>query len=468
MSNGRPITALEEQRFCEQIDQRAELTDKPERQPAIVSRRVETDFAELDDGSLVEMIEDPDNSSRTLLAVYKDGEVRFTDQLQYGGRVLVPIPREKEILRHVRLPRGVQACESAFSLVQQIRSIFTQCLDLDEVRSFLLSTFVLSTWFIERLPVAPYVALIGLPQSGKSAVLKVLRLLCRRALLTGDITSAALYEICDRLTPTLLIDETSTIGQKRVLFHLLRTGNTRDLIAMRRGRSFKAFGAKVISWIELPNDSALNSRCIQIPLCETHRTDLKRPTDPEIVRAADDLQKQLLQFRFEKSRKLILPKIEGDERLRSRARDLYETLALPCCESKELCRILVEAFAEQQEWNREQLSVSQSAILKVLFKNAHRNLDNNRSAVGDLAAQVNDELQAQGEGFRLSARELGAALTSLGFTNRKRTNSGWVIRMFGRDYKRVHQLLLAYGGLPESQPERQCDFCREIQSRSQT
>jgi hypothetical protein len=148
-------------------------------------------------------------------------------------------------------------------------------------------------------------------------------------LLTADITSAAFYRVCERLTPTLLIDETSTAGERRILFHLLRTGTTRDAVALRRDESFKTFGAKVISWIELPDDAALNSRCIVIPLRETHRTDLTRPTNPDIQHAAEDLQRQFLQFRFEKFKALKVPKVQGDEVLHSRTRDLYEALALP-------------------------------------------------------------------------------------------------------------------------------------------
>lgn len=59
---------------------------KGERLPTLVSSTVvETDFAELADGSMVELIEDPGDTSRTLLAVSKDGEVRFTHRFQGTG-----------------------------------------------------------------------------------------------------------------------------------------------------------------------------------------------------------------------------------------------------------------------------------------------------------------------------------------------------------------------------------------------
>jgi hypothetical protein len=160
-------------------------------------------------------------------------------------------------------------------------------------------------------------------------LLQVFNLLCRRPLFTADITSAAFYDVYEKLTPTLLVDETLTAGNKRALFHLLKTGTTRGSVTLRRGRSLKAFGPKVLSWMELPNDPALNSRCVIIPMQETTRTDLTKPNDKWILDAADVLCRRLLQCRLENFKSLCLPKVPGDERLHSRTRDLYQALALP-------------------------------------------------------------------------------------------------------------------------------------------
>ena len=116
-----------------------------------------------------------------------------------------------------------------------------------------------------------------------------------------------------------------------------------------------------------PNDAALNSRCIVIPLRETERTDLKRTTHPEILEAADHLQKQLLQYRFEKLNSLALPQIQASERLHSRTRDLYEALALANGDPG-ICEDLVRAFKILQEMHREPLSPSQTAVLRTLFR----------------------------------------------------------------------------------------------------
>jgi hypothetical protein len=330
--------------------------------------------------------------------------------------------------------------------------------------------FVLSTWFIDKLPVAPYVALVGLPRSGKSTTLELLRLLCRRALLTADITSAAFYHVCDRLTPTLLIDETGTAGDRRILFHLLRTGTTRGVTALRRNQSFSTFGAKVISWTDLPNDAALNSRCIIIPLHETRRSDLRRPASPQILEAADDLQRQLLQFRFEKYNSLSLPKIGGAEQLHSRSRDLYEAMALPLGDDLEGCEWLAQAIRIQEELGREPLAPPQAAVLQALFACIHNHYYPKEFAleIGNFTKVVN--MLSANARPPLSPRAVGAALTSLGFTSRTRTNTGWKVCVGRLQQKKIHELVLAYGidndsFEPLADLTKRCDLCKNLEGK---
>ena len=98
--------------------------------------------------------------------------------------------------------------------------------------------------------------------------------------MTSDISSAAFYRACDRWRPTLFVDETATAGQQHTLYHLLRSGTTRDAIAFRGGHSYRAFGAKVVAWTEMPNDDALNSRCITIPMRRLHERTCKESRIP--------------------------------------------------------------------------------------------------------------------------------------------------------------------------------------------
>ena len=53
----------------------------------------EVDFAELEDGTLVEMIEDPNNAAKSLFAVYNNASLHYAAAVDRGDRMLVPVPR---------------------------------------------------------------------------------------------------------------------------------------------------------------------------------------------------------------------------------------------------------------------------------------------------------------------------------------------------------------------------------------
>lgn len=425
----------------------------------------EVDFTELDDGTLIEMIEDANDAAKSLFAVYKNGSVHYAAAVDRGDRMLVPVPRDQGIFKYVSLPRGAQPCATARVPLGGIGALIRACVDISENDAILIAAFVMSTWFVESLSVAPYLALVGLPRSGKTTLLQVLNLVCRRSVLTADITSAAFYEVYEKLTPTLLVDETLTAGNRRELFHLLKTGTTRGSVTFRKGQSLRAFGPKVISYTELPNDAALNSRCVIISMQETSRTNLLKPTDKEILDSADRLRSALLQYRLENYHSLRLPKVEGDERLHSRTRDLYQALALPLGNNPALCGFLVDRFEVQQEITRELLSPDTTAVLRVLYEFIHSHPQDGTYAQKELTFAVNLNLEWLQENFRLNAPAVGRALTSLGLTNRKRTNAGFILWLDSGTRRRIHSLAHAYAIDQESQFQEDgfgegCDLCK--------
>jgi hypothetical protein len=450
----------------------------PTNDPKVVSSgsrlpECEVDFAELEDGTLVEMIEDPCNAANSLFAVYKNGIVQNAARVECNDRVLVPIPRQQGIFKHVRLPRGSQPPESSLLLFAGIVTLILGCVDISRDDAILVAAFVMSTWFIERLSVAPYLALVGLPQSGKTTMLQVLNLVCRRPLLTADITSAAFYQVYEKLSPTLLVDETLTIGNRRALFHLFKTGTTRGSITFRKGRSLKAFGPKVISCTELPNDAGLNSRCVIISMHETSRTNLAKPSGKKILDIADDLQKQLLRYRLENYNSLTLPNVEGDERLHPRTRDLYQALALPFGSAADMRGYLVRLFETQQEINREPLSPAPAAVLRFLYDFIHSHPMEGKCGNKELTAGVNLKLGLLRETFRLTPHEVGRSLTSLGFTNRKRTNVGFTLWLDLTTRKRIHKIAHDYDVDQESRfggegIGNDCELCKSPGAANQS
>ena len=358
----------------------------------------EIDFAALTDGTLVEVIEDPGDPNRTLLAVFKNGHVRFTDRLAIGGEILVPVPRTTPGFVDVKLPRGVLPYKSTRNLVLDIGVLIGVVIDMDVVDRIAAACFVLYSWLADRLPTAVYLSVIGLPQSGKSALLELLSLICRRPLLVSDISEAAVRQACS-FSPTLLIDEMDWKSSKATsaLRQLLRAGTTRSLRALRIGGSSSSFGPKVFSSLEASPDSALNTRCLQLIMRETTKRDLLKPGDPRVLKFASELQEKLLLFRLRHYRSIRPAIVAGAEELRPRSRDLLGALAAPLVRTF-FVRGLLESFKGRYDpATRQPLGPQEDMLLAVLFRLIHRRPPLNAVREKELVALTNDNLLRSGD-----------------------------------------------------------------------
>ena len=425
---------------------------------------VEIDFAKLSDGSLVEMIEDPSEPTKTLLAVYSNKSVRYTDRVQDGGKCLVPLARADNDLKYVCLAAGVQPCGPIPDLVSDIASILGECLDLEQDWRKLMSAFAISTWFPEGLDVAPYLALVGPPGTGKTTAMRVLNSLCYRGLLTADISSSAMYDISHRFHPTVSLDETLTAGRLRELIHLLKATSTPGFVFLRKDKARLGFGPKVFSWLELPNDQALNSRCIIVPIRKTSRADLKKPNDPSILERAKNMRMRLLQFRFEHCRKVSEPKRGLDVRLSGRPLDLYRALTRSIEEDEPFCKFLAFQIAAQDEFQARPLSPAQELTMYVLYHIIHSIPPGGQGCkIRLLAGDVNRELERRNEPSGLNERKLGDILTSLSFTDRTRKNTGYVLWLDRAARTRIHATARDYKieGTGESSID-ECPICTPI------
>jgi hypothetical protein len=406
---------------------------------------VEVDFAVLSDGALVEMIEDPADATKTLFAVYRNQSVDYAPSVEDRGRILVPLPRADEDLRHVRLAQGARRYGPILDLIKMVGHILLQCLDLQPDSLVLLTAGAICTWFPEKMSVAPYLAFVGPPGSGKTTAMRLLNLLCYRGLLTADITSSAFYEISHRIRPTILLDETLTAGNPRELIHLLKASSTRDCVSLRKGKARLAFGPKVFSWLELPDDRALNSRCLIVPMRKTSRTDLISVDAPEVLEAARKARMCLLQYRFERFTNISVPKVPSAAKLSGRPLDLYRALALPFDQEQMMCDDLAPLIAQQETSQMHVLSPAQASVLRVLYVYIHKHPDAPGYFLKALAADVNSDLASRGEASKVNERKLGDILTSLSFTNRTRKNTGYVVWLERADREGLHESALEYG-----------------------
>jgi hypothetical protein len=452
------------------LDQRAAVLP-PISHPTVTNGvhrvRREVDFLDLGDGRLIEVVQDPSNSARTRLAVFNRGRVRVLDEFEHQGEVLVAMRRTVPGFEHVRLPSGVRPYGSVRDLFFNITSFFMQAIDIPGPDISLLAAFVLYGWVADRLPVSVYLAVVGLPQSGKSTLLELLRMVCRRPLLVSDISEAALSHACSRFKPTLLIDEVDwSSSSARVLRRQLRSGTGTSSATLRLNESTLSFGPKVVCSLEPTPDAALRSRCVQIIMSETKRADLLTPSDPRMLAAAADLQQKLLRFRFKCYSKVRPVRIPGDEQLRPRSRDIFSCLAAPVGQKfKLLHKMLLEYLQLRHDpQSRDGLDVRQDAVLAILFAAMHQNIELSNIGVKWIAAATNSLLRA--DRSAISDKAAGSILAGLGLRNTKRTNHGWILFLNSETRERVHQLHKTHGLSHLSQPEiagyrKNCPECRK-------
>jgi hypothetical protein len=228
--------------------------------------------------------------------------------------------------------------------------------------------------------------------------------------------------------------------------------------------AFNAYCPKVVCWTELPNDAALNSRCIIIPLQETQRSNLLRLTDPKVQVDADNVRQMLQQYRLENYNRLSLARVPGDECLNSRTRDLYEALALPIADAN-IRGFLAMQFQQQQDFNREPLSPVQAAVLQTLDSYIHAYATDATCGNSNLTDAVNLRLKYDRELFHASPHQVGYVLTSFGLTQRKRTNTGWVLLLSRDTRERIHTLLRRYALEIDSSVNREgCTLCSDLKN----
>jgi hypothetical protein len=438
--------------------------------------RIEVHFKHLDDGRVVELVEDPADTTKTKLAVFDSGNVYLTDAVEYAGQLLVPVGRTANGLEDISLPRAPRPYESAEEVFHRTLNLIESCVAQPDMYSLVTAAIVLNSWFADRLRPPVYLLLTGLPQSGKTTLLEMLQLLCRRPLLVSDISSAAAFDACSRFGCTLLIDENDWRADQysRALRKQLRAGTSKGLLTKHLRKTQHAYGMKILSGVELPDDPALRSRCIHYSMNESDRSDLRKPWDPQIVAAADVVRGQLLHFRLERYASVAPRIISGAEKLRPRSRDILSSLLAPLEGLEDVEQLLLAFFIKIHDpWTRDLLSPAQWAVLAALFEFVHLRTDAGYvqvSAVADLANQV---LGRAGERFKLNPRKASDVLASLGFSYRERSSQGSRLCLDQEIVAKIHKLKRNHGvqWLAPAELRSQmdtCDFCKGNPSPTST
>jgi hypothetical protein len=156
--------------------------------------------------------------------------------------------------------------------------------------------------------------------------------------------------------------------------------------------------------------------------------------------------------------------VPGAEQLNSRTRDLYEALALPI-DDVNIRGFLAMQFQQQQNFNREPLSPVQAAVLQTLDSYIHAYGADATCRTSNLTDAVNLRLKYDRELLHASPHQVGHVLTSFGLTERKRTNTGWVLLLSRDTRARIHTLLRRYALEIDTSVNREgCSLCSDLKN----
>jgi energy-coupling factor transporter ATP-binding protein EcfA2 len=401
----------------------------------------------------LETIRDPRDSQRFLFLQWQCGKVTIVPHLEQEGKLYMPPETELGALPELCLPDRILPCANLPKLLADLSSTISRFVDLAEEEVFLVSLYILSSWFPDCVKSVPYLWLVGPLGSGKSTLLKFLHCVCRRALLIGDVRAASLYKLSSVLYPTLLLDElepdNSRLGAE--VRRLLRIGNMPGVPAARNGRLFQTFSSKVISSRQPPLDGALASRAILIRMLPTQKNllPLDKSNMEQIARA---FQPKLLMFRLQNyaSVKKSQVAFERLKDLTPRMRDLVQGMAAPLLGQAMLEDKLISILREYDREARIDRSLEPEwLVVEALFDMCHQGAANNRiiseTLVGGMAIHINQSLALRGEDISLTSRSVGGVLKGLGIRTRRLGNLGRGLTFTSLMKKKTHELARRFG-----------------------
>ncbi len=280
-------------------------------------RRVPTVSALLADGTLVEMVLDPE-TKRSSFVLAKNGEWHLADSVAVSPSLrLVPYSARNNLLVHevVLLPSEPREYGSDAELLSDIESFIHRYVDVTPLFEKIACYYVLLTWVFDGFNELPYLRLRGEPGSGKTRFLLTVGSLCYKPIFaSGASTVSPLFRIIDSFRGTLVIDEGDfrVSDEQAEIVKILNNGNAKGFPVLRseatanRGefnpRAYEVYGPKLIATRGFFKDRALESRCLTE---ETGQRELRKDLPISLPESFKDealsLRNKLLLYRFRNS-----------------------------------------------------------------------------------------------------------------------------------------------------------------------
>src|ERR1039458_608604 len=401
---------------------------------------------------IIESILDPDHPNQLRLHTWDGRKAATTPTTSYRGCTYTPAPIAGGLANAVRFPATSKPFGSAAKLTASMREFLSRYVGLAPEAAALLIAFALATYFVDCLPVAPVLYLLG-PDNEAGLVLRLLGCLCRRPVLLGDIDMAALGTLPSQLDATLLINQRNLA--QRVTRILLASNNRHFCIARGNGQ-LNAYGAKAFSADpELADGIGMH---LSLSPAQDPRPTM---TDADEETFASDFQARLLRYRMVNYRGVRDAQIDSRNFVPA-MRDEVRAWLAPICDCPDLQKSVAKSLLQKSrnlEGNR--VSDDRCVIIEAALFFCHKE-HTEHVFVGELAECVNALLKGRHEDRTLTDKKVGLLLRAVGIHG-ERVVKGYRIELTEPVRQQIHRVARAYHVLSAQDGVASCSQCSNVE-----
>lgn len=408
----------------------------------------------LEPGVLVETIRDPQHPGRMAFVRWENGSTTVLNSIELDGQIFLPPDPTSRSFPMLSLPEGVLPYGNSYELLDEIGWTITKFVKFRPDRYGIVASFVMASWFPDCFESAPYLWVVGPLGSGKTKLLKLLRALCRRGLIAGDLRSGSIYKLVDTWDPTLIIDEFEQRNSAAnvELLRLLRTGSTPGVPSFRNGRPFSNYGLKVIASRQPLADAALLSRGLTVSLLPT-KCDTPPLDEATLQKVEQEFQRKLCMFRLQNHAavKNFANSPDTFNGLSPRMRQIARALASPLLGvepfTSDYIITVLDVYDEEARVDRslEPEWLVAEALMAVCHGGNQDGRFDEGMLVGDVANEVNQKLRDRHEDIRLSAKKVGMVLRGLGLPTMRLGRSGRGLMLTDHLKRKIHEVAAELG-----------------------
>lgn len=275
--------------------------------------RIPISFCQLPDGSLVEMLYDPERKPKMFFARYKEGKIDYVNEIEIeDGQVIVPFLRNQIVeTKTILFPSKAEPYGDYQEFMKEIQGFVHKYLGISEFYEKLVCYYVPFTWIYDCFNVLPYLRALGDWGSGKSRFLQVIGSICYKPIFcSGAATTSPIFRLIEKFKGTVVVDEGDFRDSDEAarLIKIFNQGYMKGFpviinepIGNRyEPRSYDVYGPKILATRNEFKDKALESRCITEVMDGNFRDDIPLILPDSFWQEALSIRNKLLMWRFQK------------------------------------------------------------------------------------------------------------------------------------------------------------------------